>query len=51
MVRVGREPGPAEAPAGRLSRVLVAARFAARWVVYFTVSFAVMAGVLLLAHV
>jgi hypothetical protein len=41
----------AAAPARRVSRILWAGRQTARWVAYFTVSFALTAGVLLLAHI
>jgi hypothetical protein len=45
------EPDLAGRPAGGWSRALWVGRSAARWVAYCTVSFAVMAGVLLLAHI
>ena len=51
MEQVGEELGFVEAPAGRGSRVWSVGRFAAQWVAYFTVSFALTAGVLLLARI
>jgi hypothetical protein len=38
-------------PSRRLERLVSAGRSTARWIVYFAISFALTAGVLILAHV
>jgi len=51
MEQVGQDLEIVGSPDGRRSRMLSAGRLAAQWVMYFSVSFALTAGALLLAHI